>query len=397
MRTRLMTLALIFMLTPAPADPASTSAVIFIPGFLGSFLRDTKTKKRVFVTVTSVLWDAQPVSLEQAELQTPPGPDLEPDGVLDGIPALITTVDVYGSMLQKLKTLTGRTIVPFAYDWRKDPYEAVVQLGHQIDDLKAHGFSQIDIVAHSAGGWLTTYYLAYGTQQPSLAKADWSGAKNIRRAVILGTPYNGSMMLFREMVRGTSLPLMGRLLPPDTYASFPAMYAALPQETGHFLDQNGRPLAIALGDPTAWTEYHFGLMARTELPDSILAARAEFISQRLRAGQQFLALLKLPDVANAPEALKVMSVYGNGTPTLDKCFLVTSGGESRLILDVDHPKNDGLNEDLLFADGDGVVSVSSSVMPMPLRSRAQVMTSRAEHQKLTQAADVQAAILKFLN
>ena len=157
---------LIFSLAPAHASvPAALQsnphrAVVFLPGYMGSFLRDKNTKERVYVSLESILINPGTLSLYQKELDTPAGPELELDGVMDNVAG----VDVYGSMMDKLKTLPGTEVVPFGYDWRQDPYEAVTQLGHVIDGLKAKGMTEIDLVAHSGGGWVVSYYLAYGTQ-----------------------------------------------------------------------------------------------------------------------------------------------------------------------------------------------------------------------------------------
>ena len=88
------------------------------------------------------------------------------------------TANTGKKIIQSLENEYGKDNVHyFAYDWRLDNGINAVKLNEFIDEL---GVGQVDIVAHSMGGIVTSRFIADGNKD------------KIRKLVTLGTPYLGS-------------------------------------------------------------------------------------------------------------------------------------------------------------------------------------------------------------
>jgi pimeloyl-ACP methyl ester carboxylesterase len=402
LKTPALLLAALFLLplshAAEPEIESGKPAVIFVPGYDGTFLRDVNTKERIFITLKSALGRPGTLSLFRKELMTPAGPDLEADGVMDYVPALVTKVDVYGSMMASLAAIEGRQLVTYPYDWRQDPLTWVQGFAALVQKLKAAGVPAIDVVAHSGGGWITTYYMAYGAQPPETAVPTWEGAKNFRRVVLLGVPYRGGWALFRELEKGSTLPLMGHLMPADTMASFPSIYCATPQGDGHILSPKGETIrGASLGAAAFWKENRLGLFQRTDLPAAVMQKREAFLAAKLARCGSFMSSLQFEGAPAAPANVSILAIEGTNQKTLDKSYLVDDRGQPRVLFDVDHPGRQGLDESLMFTDGDGTVPAASGAMPAPLRSRAKIVgVPGVSHPKLTTDGGIKKTVVEFL-
>jgi hypothetical protein len=192
---------------------------------------------------------------------------------------------------------------------------------------------------------------------------------------------------------------MGHLLPADTMASFPSIYCATPQDGGHVLDAGGQSVrGAALARAGFWRENHLGLRARTDLSAGVMKARADFLTDKLARCGKFMSLIQLAGAAPAPASLSLLSVVGTGTKTMDKSFLVQDHGQSRLLFDVDHPSRYGVDESLMYVDGDGTVPGASAALPPALAARAtKVEAPGITHEKLTTDTGLQKRVLEFLS
>ncbi len=379
--------------------------VIFIPGYYGSALKEVGSSRRVFITAREALFGREALSLFQNELATPKSPELEVDGVLDSVAVIpgLFTVDVYGKFQENLTIWTknrSARVIPFGYDWREDLPATVRRLSELIEHFSAAGAPRVDIVAHSMGSLVTTYYLAYGAQQPESARINWAGARRVTKVIFLGAPFNGVFSIFRNMQRGA--PALGgnhSLLPAETVASFPASYQVMPIAMPEFIGTGGTQEILDLWEPTYWHEHHLGLLAATsQLPAEIVANREKFTKTQLVRAHKVAELLQLKapsdQVSEAAKNLKVLSVVGTGHPTLQTAFFDKT--KDQFIFDVDKPSRHGLNVDVLNADGDGTVTVASATLPEAFQQIGSVITTTEGHGELFNDKTVKKTIEEFL-
>jgi pimeloyl-ACP methyl ester carboxylesterase len=103
----------------------------------------------------------------------------------------------------------GTNLFIYTYDWRKDVTAVADGLDELIKEavLKS-GAPQVDIVAHSLGGLVTAKYIR-----------DSQRAINVRKAVILGTPFLGTPKGFRALQDGDCM-MPGLELPVSDSVSY---------------------------------------------------------------------------------------------------------------------------------------------------------------------------------
>jgi pimeloyl-ACP methyl ester carboxylesterase len=162
------------------------------------------------------------------------------------------------------------TFYVFAYDFRRDNVENARLLVSKLRELKQR-FGQpelrFNVVAHSMGGLIARYAAMYGDHDlpdtPSDLKPTWSGAADINKIIMLGTPNEGSADAFSTLLEGYSIteglrrriPLLNRLTAEESI-TVPAIFQLLPhQGVAKFLDENLKPLAVDLYDPESWKTY----------------------------------------------------------------------------------------------------------------------------------------------
>jgi pimeloyl-ACP methyl ester carboxylesterase len=375
------------------------SATILLPGYLGSALRDVHTGQRIYMNLARVALRPNVLALYHAGLETPPGPAVEADGILRDVTVIpgLFTVDVYATLIRKLESLPRHRVVTLGYDWRYDPCCAVQSLGATVDRLRSEGITQIDIVAHSYGGMIAAYYLGYGTQAAEAAMLDWSGARNIRQATLLGTPFRGGFNMFRTLIRGINLPVIWRLFPREAVASYPSNYHLLPFGPICLYNWNGRPWTISALDPEFWITWNLGLMANRDLPQAVRSNRAAFIREQLASARRFGERLQFSETPVAPDPpTRILNVIGNGLPTEDSAYYRPSGGDLSFVFSSDHPDRFALPESKLLKDGDKSVTVESAALPGRLQSLAETRFVHVLHERLVTDSQVQDMVLDFL-
>jgi pimeloyl-ACP methyl ester carboxylesterase len=393
---------LISFIPPASCLSASVprSATILLPGYLGTALRDVHTGARIYMNLVRVALKPCVLALYHTELETPPGPEAEADGILRDVKVIpsLFTVDVYATLICKLESRPDHRVIALGYDWRYGPYSAVQMLGATVDRLRREGTRQVDIVAHSYGGAIAAYYLAYGTQVSERAVLDWSGARNIRKAALLGTPFQGGFIMFRNLVRGITLPLLRRLFPSEAVASYPANYHSLPFGPLRLYNWTGRPWATSAFDPEFWTTWNLGLMANRGLPETIRSNRAAFIREQLASAKRFGERLQFSETPVAPDPwTQILGVIGNGTPTEDSAYYKLANGGLSFVFSSDDPSRFALPAGKLLKDGDRNVTVESATLPGRLRSLAKTKFVQVRHEHLVTNPRVQDMVMDFLS
>jgi hypothetical protein len=350
---------------------AERNPVIVIPGILGSRLEEPGLKTPVWGAFT--YGAADPDYPEGARLVALPmgkGKSLGelrdsvvPTTVLDNVEidvALVVRgleIEAYDEIIKTLAAGSYRdetimlarsgpvnqgehfTCFQYAYDWRRDISEQAVILHERVlhaQQQAMEGFDldsppRVDIVAHSMGGLVLRYYLRYGTQplpdDGSLPELNWSGAANIERAIIIGTPSAGSVLSLTQLVEGVNyVSLITPTYRPAVLGSMPSIYQLLPRPRhARVIDEaTGEPIDIL--DPKVWKRYGWGLTdpsdSRTRrwlLPEVADAAERDAIAYEhlekcLAKAKQTFAALDAPPVGK-PAHLRMVLYAGDVDPT----------------------------------------------------------------------------------
>lgn len=245
-----------------------TRPVVVVPGILGSKLCKGE----------EVVWGGRSSlsNFSRLDLGVPSPEALTPCGLLDQISILgpFWKINAYSSLVERLKSLgyrEGQTLFVFDYDWRQTNAETADRLAKYIAKI---GAPEIDIVAHSMGGLVTTLMLQKGDQEV-----------HIHKVIFLGTPFLGSMNIFATLSEGwggfQDLIAGGVDTIRRTMLSMPSIYELLPSY------QNCCRLGTAAQydyvDPFVpgnWRKYHW-------LPEEYdRGARAAYFDKNLkRAGE----------------------------------------------------------------------------------------------------------------
>lgn len=364
-------------------------AIVFVHGYYGSALQEIETKDPVFLNLREALFGQGALSLFQEELATPKGPKVEVEGVLGQISVVpfFYRADIYSLLIDSLKTPAVQ-VVPYAYDWREDLGQAVAGLDALVAALRAKGVPKIAIVAHSMGGLVASYYLAYGKQPLASAVMNWDGAKQVNKAVLLGVPFRGVFSIFRNMQEGPPAFWSKRLLPAEAVASFPSSYHLIPFQSVHLPNVKGGETEMKLGEPRLWEQYSLGLLRNKEKSAEVARARLAFTQDQLARAALFSRKILNPEKSVPPPPhLRLVNVLGKGRPTVDKAFWDAEKNE--FIFDTDNPKKKGLNGNALTVDGDGTVPVYSAEIPAAFAGFTKQLYSKETHDHIFADREVQ--------
>lgn len=365
---------------------APRSATIIVPGFKGSTLNRSDNGEPVWITAREALFGQATLAWNGSQLDLADAMDLKTVGLLKAIriiPGLLS-IDVYGSLSAELhKRFRSETVVvEFAYDWRQDPMEAVSALGTLVARLHEQGIPSVNLVAHSFGGYITAYYLRYGVQDPEQAEETWDGAEQVANVVLMGTPFLGAIIKFRDMLTGETVGLNGSLLDAIAHSSFPASYFLLPAPTETtFLSPGGEPLPISLYDPGAWRDHAWGLFGQDGLSAQANGERLRFLSSYLDRSAAFSRLVNAPPGRLPSSPPRILQVVGHGRKTLVQAIMQPKG--------------------LLFEsyeDGDGTVAARSADLPSAYRELAGTtnIETHAAHSALWTEDEVKERIAEVL-
>ncbi len=370
-------------------DPAAAerypdrNPVIVIPGFLGTRLVDNDSGLVVWGAVGGNFADPKTAegarSIALSLRPEVPGPDIQPDGVLDHIEFRKVSLRLtpYFKILRALgaagyrdEDLSQRLAedfggehlnsFQFAYDWRLDNAANAQRLHEFIQRKAAYCRAdrerrgqpakeiRFDVIAHSMGGLLTRYYLRYGAQplpeDGSLPRLTWEGAANIERVILVAPPNSGSVKAALNLIRGVrhgpGFPFYDAVL----NGTFPSGYQVLPRDRhGAYVDARdpSRRLASSLLDPELWERAGWGLAARDKdevlqwlLPDIAAAEERRSIAlayqrRMLRLADQFQRALDLP--AEPPAGTELFLLASDSMPTPSVLAVDLDNGEVEVV------------------------------------------------------------------
>lgn len=231
------------------------------------------------------------------------------------------------------------TCFQLAYDWRRDISELTATLHESVlaaqrgareaRELGPNDPVKVDIVAHSMGGLLLRYYLRYGTQpmpaDGGMPQLTWEGARNVRRAILVGTPSMGSIESLQQLVDGLDLSPLFPNYRPSVLGTMPAIYQLLPRARHELVvdEETGQPIDIF--ELTTWEHYGWGLLNPDDhrtlewlLPDMDQEERKsvarDHLERSLARAAQFHRALDIP--AELPPGTEIALFAGDSHPTM---------------------------------------------------------------------------------
>ncbi len=414
----LLTLTILMSLTGCHRQPTdqpnldhdTESAVIVIPGYYGTRLTNETNGDLIFISLSQALFGSQPLTLPVPGLPLEGTLNLAPSSILDEVTVipLFYSINAYRSLLDQLDLSSNKSrhVVPFAYDWRRDPMETVRDLDALIHRLKEEGKTDISIVAHSMGGLIVSYYLRYGTQAIDSAIETWEGAESLQSVIMAGVPYLGVMHSLRNMNFGVTVGLNSSLLSAEAYSSFPSSYYTLPiSESDELLSPEGESLRGMIRNAARWRQAEWGLLNTSQaFSKEIIQRRNAYTSLWLRRSERFLRLLQATlATSSIKQQPPLLYIYGKGTPTLSKGVWLgdqTKGRDSLVFRDSDseeHRTADNPTTD--YTDGDGTVTVPSATLPAAYHETLPTIIQEYDevgHTDLVSAPEILKAIATFL-
>ena len=386
----------------------SCSAVIVVTGYYGTKLSRIDNGDLLWVTASQAFGGKQSLILPLPDLAFD-GLNLQPSGILDEVRVIpwLYSIELYKPLLDELSELHGGhvSIYQLNYDWRLDLMDAVRLLGTEIRRLKSEGIAHLALVAHSMGGLIVSYYLRYGDQELEKAIETWEGAKHIDKVVMAGVPYLGSMWSFRNMQYGRLIGFNSTLLDQQAMASFPASYFTLPVlEADVLLTPAKQPVRDVIHATTNWRQQGWGLLKETRsTPAQIVERRETYTSYWLDRSRRFFDLLHAPLATPAERPIPLLYLHGEGQRTLATgVWIPEEAGQHQVNVVFDKDQIDSrlphLDPTIVDEDGDGSVTVESSLLPPAYEKAFQVTVQRlqAGHMDIVTAREGRRHVSGFL-
>ena len=365
--------------------------LIFIPGFLGTKLKDPATHDVAWGTMANILMggdkDDLALAIEPGAADTP-GERMEPYEIYDNL----WGIEYYREVLRSLRTAGGYTFgaiddpkpgdnaFVFLYDWRRDNVESAALLARAIDRLADYYGDpglEFDLLAHSQGGLIARYYIKYGdaplSPEGEPARPTMAGARHVGKVVMVGTPNRGCLEALKILHLG--LKKVFRPIRPEVVFTMPSVYQMLPppQEI-RFANAAGEPIPLDLYDAATWE--HEGLSffsaaaqerireASRKTPGgsdmaSLNATHRAFLARMLSSARRFQQALDAP--AAGEESISYHAFGADCNPTLKAAMIVEKDGRHDIHFDED-ALGEGLRAKLaklFYGPGDGTVLMRS--------------------------------------
>ena len=231
--------------------------LVFIPGYMGSRLKNQKTGELIWLDIPALLRDPVGIGARLADLSNQlkfPNHDLVPDGILNEVLFLPPFVkqEQYGRLIEQL-TAWGYQINPsepspdgcslytFAYDWRQDNRLSARLLAQAIDQWRSVcPEAEIWIMGHSNGGIVARWYI------------EKEGGKDVvSRLFLLASPWDGAPKALQVMQDGLDVFLLRYFnrfgiaeILRETLLTFPSFYQLIPAFLPFLQDEEGRTIDL---------------------------------------------------------------------------------------------------------------------------------------------------------
>jgi hypothetical protein len=421
-------------LYPAHSATLERHPLILIPGLLGSRLARAEdgvelwpggTRKLLTSSYEDLALRIDPETLE------PLDDGLVPSGIFEGAAGK----DFYRRLMQELRQAggyrlarPGRPVVQqrarlylFTYDWRQDNVKTVAKLDELIEQIRrdyGDPTLRVDIVAHSMGGLIARYYERYGTAdvlEGNSFRVTGLGLPKLRRMVLLGTPNQGTVTAVHKFLNGYRVGFSG--LPTEGVATMPSTYQLFPHPLVDWVvNMEGERLDFDIFDVEFWRRYEWSIFDhriqrrmnrhRDVWPPQDVFER--WFEKRLERGRRFAWSLMVP--AGEVPLIRPLLLGSDCVPTPRRLVFENVGGESVARLRPEQILNPrpGIDyETLMFAPGDGSVTLSSLLSQQELRSEVAGLQQEgleaggqrivcARHDALTGDDELVDAMLEYL-
>jgi pimeloyl-ACP methyl ester carboxylesterase len=274
------------------------------------------------------------------------------------------------------KVTADSDCVLFAWDWREGMVAAARELNELVERLRrlrGDPSLRVDIVAHSAGGLVTRYFVRFGgvdTLNEVEPTITFAGGQKVRQAILIGTPNYGSITALQKAITGYKIGLTR--IRPETIATMPGMFQLLPHpDRTWMIDIRGRRLDLDLNDVATWRRHRWSIWdaevrerIRADFTDPSLAEdylavfEAHFERQLVRAARFHRSLSRPVTVVPTRYV-----VFGSAClPTPARCLLEEIDGQTYVWLNpqnIKHPLVGIPYESLMIEPGDGSVTKAS--------------------------------------
>lgn len=374
--------------------------IIIIPGLIGSELVNKQTNETVWFKLTQSKDDdvRLPISTNLIKNKD----NLIAGDILRSVKYLrfLPETEIYEKLTNSLDEAGGYkeekwdtpsetgyedSYYVFPYDWRHDNVENARLLVQKITALKAklkRPNLKFNVIAHSMGGLIARYAARFGDADlprgNRIIKPTWAGAKHFNKIFLIGTPNEGSLSALDSLINGFPLPAIKGIKIPFIHEisrfdvfTIPSAYQLLPHTgTAKIYDENLKPLKIDLFDPQIWEKY--GWVAYTDPKFA-----KEFSPQEQKSARQFFRIVlnrakRFQEALDADSNTKTpVSMYIFGADcrkTLEGMVIYhdKKKDEWKTLFKPDSfTRSDGTKvddkelEELIFTDGDGVVTRNS--------------------------------------
>jgi len=228
---------------------ASSLAVVFVPGILGSALEDTASKKMIWGNM-DLPYLATHYDDFIKQLALPPtlidenASSTIRSTVLEGMAGM----DFYGKALRQMRQAASELHVQFlacGYDWRRDIRAGAQELDRCINSLPRA--SRIIIVAHSMGGLVSWQWAMQHAH-------DATPKHQLMQLITLGSPLVGSCEIIRMIEHGYVQPTVGDKIArsdqqqPNPFEGFATLFKTIKSSVANDvtseLTQGVRPLIL---------------------------------------------------------------------------------------------------------------------------------------------------------
>ncbi|KAI5962615.1 uncharacterized protein KGF55_003691 [Candida pseudojiufengensis] len=215
--------------------------IVIMGGYRGSILRDTKTKKRVWIPLKAGF------HLKKIDLLLGPNKEdelnaeekLYPDGVLKNV----GPIDICKKLIKKLDSNPKVNIKEFGYDWRLGGDYVTNKLEKFLTQIYEETGKPTLVIAHSMGG-----IMAHGTMQKN--------PKLFRSIIYVGSP-SECLNILGPIRFGDSVILSDKILTFETNFMMRSSFLFLPLSGETFYNKTTKEnYKIDFFNPDSWVEYN---------------------------------------------------------------------------------------------------------------------------------------------
>ena len=383
----------------------SKKIYIFVPGYYGSTLKDQKSGRLIWGDTREIFFGRKTLAMPIPGLNVPGALDLQAHNLIPDKKILggLLKEDAYDKTILFLNSTDAEAVIPVPWDWRADPIKGIKKIDQVVmESKKKYPDHEFILVSHSFGSLISTYYLRYGTQDYFEAKENWEGLNHFSKIILSGTPFRGSMAIFRNMLHGIKFGLNHNLQTSLAFSSFESSYYLIPARGFDLvLDENNNKVSLKLHDVETWISNEYGLFSKKlKFNDETLMARKEYVRLHLERGVKLHELIEAPVEKNPMDKKRILYLSGYGFKTTNSGVWLKNAKSPGTILYF--PKEfkkwkTSVSADIIYSDGDSTIAEFSLEMPIFLKVlKAEHVREKHSHLETLQSNSSHKVIYNFL-